>query len=683
MDVAEKVSLAFKHYQEGNLAQAERDCLEILAVQPENAEILHLLGLTCHFQGRHDEAVGHLMKALVSDADNADILYDLGNVYHEQGRLEEAVTAYRKAITIEPEHVDALCNLGMICHDTGRVGEAISYYERALELAPNNALIHNNIALAYQDNEELQKAVAHYGKALQLEPNYADVYYNMGHVFMSEGQTNQAFMYFRKAAELNPGLADAYLSMAHILAEGGRFQDAIPILREVLRHHPDSAEIHNRLGYALNEIWETDEAIDRLRTAVELRPDFAEAHNNLGNALSRMGRFSEGLQHIEKALELNPRMVEAHINLGTVHKDRGQFTKAAECYSRALEIDPENAEARFNQAILDLTAGNYDAGWEGYEWRRHVKFARERAFSHPDWNGESLRGKTLFVYAEQGLGDEIMFSSCLPEVIAQAGCVVVEAEPRLVQLFERSFAGATVVPRLAGDRYPKELPQPDYQIASGSLPKFLRRGLADFPVRDSYLVPDTEKVEEWRSRYSELGAGLKVGISWYGGSTPDVIRVRSINLERFGGLFSISGLHFVNLQYGDCRDDLRVVEEKFGAKIHDWEDADPLKDLDAFAGKIAALDLVVSVDNSTVHLSGALGVPVWVLLPYVCEWRWMLEYEDSPWYERARLFRQGKEGDWERVFDRVIPLLKESADAGKVTDVNVKCSFRDGRATAW
>ena len=677
MEINDKLSLAFKHYQEGNFAQAEQDCFEILSVQPDNSEILHLLGLTFHLQGNHERAVEYLQKALHFDEGNAAIHYDLGNVFHEQGRLNEALGAYQKALEIEPENSDALSNLGMVCHDLGQRDEAIMYYQKALELAPQNAMIHNNIALAYQENEELEKAIAHYGRAIQLEPNYADAYLNMGTVFMQEENLDHALMYFRKSVGLNPRLTEAYTYMAHILVQQGKFSEAIPLLKGLLKSYPNSPEIHNNLGNVLSEMWNMDEALFHLNAAVELHPDFAEAHANLGNTLAKMGDLDEGMKHIERALHLDSRMEEALINLGTLYKEKGQFREAYSCYQKAVLLNQDNADARFNQALIELLRGNFREGWEGYELRWKVKYAQERKFPQPLWNGESLTGKKIFIYAEQGIGDEIMFAACLPEVIGQSELCIVESDERLVPLFQRSFPEAKVIKRLDGDKHPPDIPRADYQIAAGSLPRLLRPDLRRFPGRTSYLIPEESKVEEWTKRYRELGEGINVGISWRGGSSPDVIRVRSMELDQWADLFSVERVHFINLQYADFREELVRAEDTLRVKIHDWEDANPLTDLDGFAAKIAALDLVISVDNSTVHLSGALGSPVWVLLPYVCEWRWMQDFQDTPWYERVRLFRQDKPGDWDVVFERVLIVLSESAAAGKVADIKISRSYKN------
>lgn len=667
MDIGERINSAFKHYQEGNFEESEKECMEIIALQPENSEVLHLLALTSHMMGKHESAVEHLQKALRIEPENADYLYDLGNILHDQGRLDEAAEAYKAAISLEPEHTNAYNNLGMVSHDRGSLDEAIGYYEKALALSPHEAMIHNNIALAYQEKGELTRAIAHYGKAIQLEPEYADAYYNMGRIFMEEGNLDPALMYFRKAADLNPSLPEAFLSMAHILVRKGRYREAIPLLEGLSTAYPDSAEIHNNFGNALSEVWLLDDALGHLKTAVELNPHFAEAHSNLGNTLGKMGKIEEGIWHVEKALQLDPDLVEAIINLGTLYKEKGLFRDAVTCYEKAILLDPENADARFNRSLIDLATGRFAEGWEGYEWRWRARHSRERVFPQQLWNGEPLEGKTLFIYSEQGVGDEIMFASCVPDMVDRAGLCLVECDERLVPLFERSFPSARIVKKLDGDRYRTDLPRADYRIAAGSLPRFTRRTLSSFPSRPAYLVPSPEKVAEWREKYEAIGKGPKVGISWRGGSTPDVKRVRSVRLDRWSGLFSLEGIHWIDIQYGDHRDERESAEKESGIRIHFYEEGDPLKDLDGFAAKLAALDLVISVDNATVHLSGALGVPTWVLLPYVCEWRWLRDCEDAPWYESVRLFRQRLIGEWGEVFELVERRLASLAKLSSLT----------------
>ena len=263
-----------------------------------------------------------------------------------------------------------------------------------------------------------------------------------------------------------------------------------------------------------------------------------------------------------------------------------------------------------------------------------------------------------------------MFASCIPELIDRAGLCIVECDKRLVPLFARSFPESKVIPRVnTGDQCTSDLPSADMRIALGSLPKFFRSDLLNFPQQRAYLQPDNRKVALWRNRYSNLGTGMKIGISWRGGSKPSEKLARSTTLTHWSRLFSLTNVHFINLQYGDCAHELKEAKEKSGVTIHNWEDSDPLKDLDTFAAQINALDLVISVDNSTVHMTGALGIPVWTMLPYACDWRWMREFEDTPWYKTVRLFRQSEQGDWNDVFDRIFSSLKLYIETGITPEI--------------
>jgi hypothetical protein len=324
-------------------------------------------------------------------------------------------------------------------------------------------------------------------------------------------------------------------------------------------------------------------------------------------------------------------------------------------------------------SFIMLKQGNFSEGWKSYEWRWKTKEKNLRPYDIPlpEWDGSPLAGKTIFVYGEQGIGDEIMFASCLPDLIARAGLCIVVCEKRLVPIFARSFQGCKVIEHFEPrDVYPSVLPPADCKAAIGSLPGFLRPDLPAFAKRKAYLVADPGRVELWHERYSMLGKdSLKVGISWQGGGRPYDRLSRSTVLEQWAGLFPLKGVDYINLQYGDCKEALARAKETLGVTIHDWADADPLTDLENFAAQIAALDLVISVDNSTVHMAGALGVPVCALLPFAGDWRWMLRREDTPWYPSMRLFRQTVPEKWDDIFDHVYELLRKNTGSDLPIDI--------------
>jgi hypothetical protein len=361
----------------------------------------------------------------------------------------------------------------------------------------------------------------------------------------------------------------------------------------------------------------------------------------------------------KKAVELDDGFVEAHNNLGMALQEKAEFLAAEKSFREAIRLNPELAEAHFNLSAVLLLSGNFEEGWPEYEWRlQSEKFeSRYHDFQYPAWDGSSLQGKTILICGEQGVGDEIMFASCLSDVINRADSCIVECDRRLIPLYSRSFPKASYFER--DSQYPPDLSSVQLKIAVGSLPKYFRSDFSNFPDNTYFLFPDLSRVHFWHERFQPFGNNIKIGISWRGGEHKYISHVRSMPMQEWDKLFSLPDITFVNLQYGDVSAEIDEVADKLGITIHDWENSDPLENLDDFAAKIAALDLVISVDNATVHLAGALGKPVWMLLPYVPDWRWMLEREDSPWYPAMRLFRQPSPGDWDSVIKRVAEELKK------------------------
>jgi Flp pilus assembly protein TadD len=515
----------------------------------------------------------------------------------------------------------------------------------------------------YQAQDLLDLSISHYRIALELDPTLLPAHYNLGYALQRKGQLDEAISHYRIALELDPTLLPAHYNLGYVLQQKGQLDEAISHYRKALELNPNIPDVYSNLALALYDKKNFDEAAIYYQKALELNPNIYDAYNNLGAIAQESGNFADAITCFQHAVRLNPNSAEAYSNLGNALYNIRRIDAALECYEKALSLDPDFAEAHWNLSHLLLLQGNFKEGWKEYEWRPSREDMVSRSFPQLMWDGSPLKGKRLLVCAEQGVGDEIMFASCLPEIIDQAERCIIESDARLVPLFRRSFPRAQVIERQDREKYPPDLPRADCHIPMGSLPRFLRPDIESFPRQPSYLIPDNSRVSEWRKRYGGIGNGLKVGISWRGGSRPDVIRARSIGLEQWTELFSISGINFIKLQYGDCSEELRMAKESLGGIIYDWEDANPLVDLDGFAAQIAALDLVISVDNATVHMAGASGTPVWVLLPFNCDWRWMNEREDTPWYRTVRLYRQDTFGFWHNVLKRVSSDLKHQVNS--------------------
>lgn len=689
MNIDENLQSALKHHQAGNLEQAARLYKEILRFRPDNVPALDLLGVVYYQLGNYDLAIESIKKSLHFNHDNPEAYNHLGGALKAKGEIDEAVACFQRAIALNPNLAEAYFNLGNTLAAKGQFDDAITHYRRAIGINPNFFAAYYNLGNALQDKGNADEAIISYQKALKLNPDSADIYDALGILLQEKGETDKAIIYFKKAIELNPNFVVAYGNLGNCFQEKGYLDEALTYYEKAINLNSDHAvlsNLYNNMGVIYQKKGQFHKSLTYYKKALELAPDQSGIYKNLGTVLHDIGLFDEATDNYRKALGLAPGDAETYCNLGSVFEDKGQFDEASKFYQKALQINPALAEAHWNISLAQLKSGNFEEGWNGYEWRLLKKDARPSFFPQPQWDGRSLKGKGLIVAAEQGVGDEIIFASCLPDVISQAALCIAECDKRLVPIFARSFPKASFIERRDLSQvnntsiplsFKEKLGVADFQIRMGSLPKFLRQDFTDFLERPSYLVPDNQKVILWRQRYEELGEGLKIGISWKGGSKPSVRLARSTVLGQWTKLFSVPGIHFVNLQYGDCRGEIGEAREKMGVTIHDWEDADPFKDLDDFAAQIAALDLVISVDNSTVHMAGALGVPVWTLLPFACDWRWMREFEDTPWYKSVRLLRQESPGDWNGVFDRIFSTLGQRLETATVPDIVPQNSYKN------
>jgi len=378
-----------------------------------------------------------------------------------------------------------------------------------------------------------------------------------------------------------------------------------------------------------------------------------EAQLLLGRAHQKLHDPERALECFEVARRMRADDAELYDFRGSMVQELGRLQEAFADFDRALALRPDFPLARFHRAMARLLAGDFERGWEDYELRRLSADHAPAAAAVPRWDGSPLAGRRILVAREQGLGDEIMFASMLPELIAAGAHCVVECDPRLLATFKRSFPDASIFGTLPGGGLPQWIPPAsvDVTIEAGSLPRLLRPSAADFPRHDGYLCAEPQRVEQWRQRLAGIGPGLTVGLAWTGGVRRTRRELRSLSLERLLPLLQVPGVRFVSLQYtADARDGIDEFRARHGIEIHHWSDA--IDDYDQTAALVGALDLVVSVCTSVVHLGGALGRPVWVLAPVSPEWRYGFTGETMPWYPSVRLFRQTDYGDWAPVIAR-------------------------------
>nr|WP_246653994.1 tetratricopeptide repeat protein [Azospirillum formosense] len=506
---------------------------------------------------------------------------------------------------------DTLLESAAAHHRDGRLAEAAPLYERVLTArADHPVALHLSGLLAHQSGDSAAGA-ARIARALDALPAYGAAQSSLGSVLLALGRAPEAVRRFRLALALQPAAAAVLTNLGNALEAAHDLTAAASAHRRATLADPALAEAHDNWGAVLTRLGALDAAEGRHRHALRLAPDREAGWMNLGVALRRTGRLDEARRALVRALALAPAQGDGLANLGRLLRDRGETAVAQRWCRRALAVEPGHPAAAFNLGLLDLACGRLESGWAGYDARFRARelSGAARAVPVPAWEGEDPAGLRLLVWAEQGIGDEILFAGCLDELIARAAAVVVECDRRLVPLFARSFPRADWRPSPADPETP--CAGIDRHVAMGSLPRWLRPRFDRFPARPSFLTADPERAAFWRERVDALGPGLKVGIAWRSGLMTAERRGAYAPLDAWGPVFALPGVVFVTLQYGDCAAEIAEAERRFGVTIHRWGDLDLKDDLDGVAALMTALDLVVTPASSVGELAGALGVPVW------------------------------------------------------------------------
>jgi len=456
---------------------------------------------------------------------------------------------------------------------------------------------------------------------------------------VAQGKAGEAVGICRKLLGKFPNDGRVHYALGVALGHAGQIDPAIDELRQAVRLKPELFEAHTNLGVLLGRRGKPQEAISAFMEAIRIRPDVAELHMNLSNALREGWKLDEAIAEAQKAIALKPSLPEGQLCLGAAVACMGRFDRAIDAYRNAIRLRPDFPAAHLNLALAELVTGNLGRGWPEYEWRRQCPSALPpRQFAEPAWKGQPLNGKTILLHAEQGFGDAIHFIRYAPLVADMGGKIVLECQPALVRLFG-NFPGVGQIVTTG-----QPLPAFEYQCPLPSLPGVFRTTIATIPATIPYLGAEAETADAWRKRMEPSGEFLRVGLAWAGSADNRNDRNRSIPLERFSPLSTVDGVRFHSLQTAP-------PPAGSGIALSDWSAL--LTDFAETAGLIENLDLVICVDTAVAHLAGAMGKPVWLLVPFPPDWRWLLDRADSRWYPTMRLFRQETPGDWDGVIGRV------------------------------
>jgi tetratricopeptide (TPR) repeat protein len=583
-------------------------------------------GLRCHQAGLLDAAEGSYRRVLDIAPGHADALQLLGLLVSQRGYTERGIALLQQARAANPADACCAANLGRALQRAGRLEESIEPLRTAALAAQQDAGFYNALGTSVAGAGFYAEAAAWFELALALEPAYDEAHNNLiqalapaAAAYAAQGNWEETVNLSRRLIGLVPHHSGAHYNLGVALAALGRTGDARGFYEEALRLDPANARAANNLGKILDEAGQPEAAVELFRRALAADDSYIDARYNLAVILAAAGKSGEALEIYQQVLSRTPH-ANSENNMGGILLARNQPAEAIPHYRAALSIEPDHPEAGWNLALAQLTLGDYENGWPAYQARLRQPAYTNKRHAVPAWTGEPLHGKTILVWAEQGLGDTIQFLRYVPLLRQRGARVVVSAQPRLLPL----LAHAPEIDHLIG--WLDTPPAHDFHAPLMSMPFLFQTTLATIPPpAGPWLLPQ-DSIGTWQIPHD---GSLQAGLCWAGNPGNRDGRKRSAPAGLLPALFQLEGVHLHCLQQ---RPDMTMLDT---------------------AALITQLDLVISVDTMIAHLAASLGKPTWTLLPYAADWRWMLEREDTPWYPTMRLWRQASDGDWEQLGGRV------------------------------
>jgi len=492
--------------------------------------------------------------------------------------------------------------------------------------------------------------------AIAQTPKNAKAHQLLAVLAARDGDTEAAARLLTTALELSPSDAEIRFNLAKALRDLGRNLDAVSHLRELTQTWSDRADVWLELGIVLRRAEDFEGAAKATAQAVSLGASSAQVLSNLAAMYLKISDVDAAESTARKAIEVDPKIFDARINLGVIHESRDEIREAVHLYDDILSDHPSAHTASSRRALALLAMGNLELGWQAYAqrhaWPGNITCAGQNVAPH--WDGSDLTGRSILIWTEQGLGDEILCGTMIPEVIELAKAVTIACSERLSATFTRSFPEARVSIREESSLRDVASQSFDFQASFTDLGAALRSTQESFTRSKPFLIVDDRRVEALRSAYRAHGPGPLIGIAWQSGNA-ETRRQKSTDLMSWRDVVAHRTATFVSLQYGNVLEQLNLMHEQAGRTLFRDPDIDPVADFDAFVHQVAAMDLVISTSNTTVHVAGALGKPVWNLVPRGLgrPWYWFIDRTDSLWYPTMKLYRQTRPGDWSQPLDAV------------------------------
>lgn len=596
-------------HQAAQLDEASASYQLILDNFPDHADANHLLGVIAHQLGEHSKAVQLIDKAIKSNDTAAPFYNNLGNAQRALSNLENAADCYRKALNIKPDDTGALSNLGLTLAELGRSEDAINFYKKALQIDPNILETNMRLGILLDEQNRMDEAIKYFQIAVAMKPDDPDIHNFLAIAHYKNHQLPEAKASIQLAISINPNEAANYSYLSTIQLEMKEFEDAAKSCHIALEKNNQDVLAHNNLGVSLVEMERREEAETSFRNVLDIDPDYADALNNLGCILQEQSKLEEATDCFQQAVRVEPKSPNHSYRLANIYEYQGFIKKAEKVYRRVLELDPDHYEVKTNLSVILLRLGQLKEGWFYYE-NRHTKDRRVHFFPYPKWEGSTLVGKKIILWGDQGLGDEVRFASIIPDLQKTGANITIECDKRLTDIFTRSFPDATIIAAPYGGATNKP-EQFDYQCPMAGLARFFRNNFESFENADfGYLKADPALIKFWEKRLANISDQPKIGLSWNNGSVNIPGRAPfHASIEELAPILNIEGVEFINLQSFESKEDLKEASDRFGVKIHSWDDFDIMNDLNGVAALTSCLDLVISFPNFSAELAGALDIP--------------------------------------------------------------------------
>lgn len=621
---------------------------------PKSPQVNYLLGVSYQAARQTNTALMYLDKACVLDKKNALFHFQCASALSESGDIRGAIKKYKAGLKIDPNNYVAHYNLGVAhkaINDHSRAAQSI---KRCIALNSSFYPAYNVMANLCFDTNKIEMAINHLKSSLAINSSYLPALIRLARAYRDTGENGKSLELLKKALPEYTNNPDIYYGLAKSEYNLLDYDSSLVNINKALSIEPSHYQSISLKSLILIHDEKYEDAASLLKELIKKYPDKHEAYANLATVYFALFRYEESLELAQLAVGFTPDNSDNLYQLAKSYYFQHDIDKAIEYYEKAILIDKDFTEAHWGLAQSYLIQGNFSSGFDEYEWRKKRAPGTKRTIdvTYAEAAEDDLAGSTVLLLPEQGIGDEVMFTMCIHRMVETSEHVIIACDSRLKTIFKESFPECSVVSitEFQDGKVPDHVPTPDYYYLAGSA--FAQFNKPEPSSISPHLVANDTLVRSWYKELSSLPGRLKIGISWKGGAESIAKHSRSMSLEKLGSVLT-DDHSYINLQYGDVKKEIDAFNNSSNVKIVDYTDIDPITELDNFLALIDCLDLVISIDNSTVHFSAAVGCETWTLIPYVPDWRWLTTGDRSVWYTDMRLYRQDHTRRWNKVLQDV------------------------------